>query len=168
MRPRKKAFALPYNSYSNVGLAGNDYHSEKGKTTASARKQEASTPSSLPNPFHLEGDPTRFRKVHMDYQTEVKRIADLCRLRLEDSEIETVTQNFKEIVDYIALLNECNVADVEPTSHVTLHVTGERTPLRQDTLDLSRPNSLPVEDVLGNAPARLDDTFQVPAIIAAD
>ena len=54
-------------------------------------------------------------------------------------------------------LNELDTSNVEPTTHVM--------PLRNVLRDDEARPSLPVDEVLGNAPERDQDHFTVPRII---
>ena len=87
---------------------------------------------------------------------EVEHVAQLARLRLTPEEIETMRAQLSNILEYIDMLKEVDVADVPPTAQVTdlLNI------LRADDV---RP-SLPREDVLANAPDQQDGMFRVKAI----
>jgi aspartyl-tRNA(Asn)/glutamyl-tRNA(Gln) amidotransferase subunit C len=87
---------------------------------------------------------------------EVEHVARLARLRLSPEEIETLRAQLSNILDYIDMLKEVDVAGVPPTAQVTdlLNI------LREDEV---RP-SLPPEDVLANAPDQQDGMFRVKAI----
>ena len=88
---------------------------------------------------------------------EVTQIAFLARLELSDEENEALGGHLNRLLDSFDLLKEINTEDVEPTSH-TIPVQNVMRP------DVSRP-SLPPEDVLSNAPERVDGTFEVPRIV---
>jgi aspartyl-tRNA(Asn)/glutamyl-tRNA(Gln) amidotransferase subunit C len=87
---------------------------------------------------------------------EVEYVARLARLRLSPEEIEKLRAQLSNILDYIDMLKEVDVAGVPPTAQVTdlLNI------LRADEV---RP-SLPREDVLLNAPDQQDGLFRVKAI----
>jgi len=87
---------------------------------------------------------------------EVEHVARLARLRLSPEEIEKLRAQLSNILDYIDMLKEVDVAGVPPTAQVTdlLNI------LREDEV---RP-SLPREDVLANAPDQQDGMFRVKAI----
>ena len=87
---------------------------------------------------------------------EVEHVARLARLRLSPEELEKMRVQLSNILDYIDILKEVDVAGVPPTAQVTdlLNV------LRADEV---RP-SLPREDVLMNAPDQQDGMFRVKAI----
>lgn len=88
---------------------------------------------------------------------EVTNIAFLARLELSDEEVGTLGGHLNRLLENFELLKELDTENVEPTSH-TIPV---RNVLRQD---LCRP-SLSQEEVLSNAPERIDGTFEVPRIV---
>jgi aspartyl-tRNA(Asn)/glutamyl-tRNA(Gln) amidotransferase subunit C len=90
-------------------------------------------------------------------QKEVEHIALLSRLKLTDEERERMTTQLNDIIGFFEQLGELDTTDVEPTSHVI----SMSNVLREDKV---RP-SLPVEDVLENAPDRAGDTFRVPRVV---
>lgn len=88
---------------------------------------------------------------------EVERFARLARLRLEASEAEALTRDLEAILGHVAELEALSTEGVPPTACV--HPVA--TPLRPDT---PRP-SLPPEEALRNAPARLGTAFAVPRVL---
>ena len=88
---------------------------------------------------------------------EVEHVATLARLALSDAELERMRGEMASILGQMAILNELDTSRIPPSPVVA--------PL--DTVmadDEARP-SLPVADVLANAPAVEDDQFRVPAIL---
>jgi aspartyl-tRNA(Asn)/glutamyl-tRNA(Gln) amidotransferase subunit C len=90
---------------------------------------------------------------------EVRRIAQLARLRLAPGEEEKFRVQLSAILDHVAELQQLDLSGVEPMTHAL--AAGEAAPLRRDEV---RP-SLPPEEALANAPAREGTTFKVPRII---
>jgi aspartyl-tRNA(Asn)/glutamyl-tRNA(Gln) amidotransferase subunit C len=88
---------------------------------------------------------------------EVRYVAGLARLELTPGEEREFTAQLNAVLEYMDQLNELDTAGVEPTAHVL----PLRNVLREDEV---RP-SLPVEEVLGNAPEQDQDHFVVPKII---
>ncbi len=88
---------------------------------------------------------------------EVRHVAGLARLELTPGEEREFTAQLNAVLEYMDQLNELDTAVVEPTAHVL----PLRNVLREDEV---RP-SLPVEEVLGNAPEQDQDHFVVPKII---
>lgn len=86
---------------------------------------------------------------------QVLHVAKLARLRVEDDEVETMAGELSVILDHIEKLNELDLDDVEPTSHV---VELENV-LRPDE---PRP-SLPREKALEQAPDTDGTGFRVPS-----
>ncbi|HHE67592.1 MAG TPA: Asp-tRNA(Asn)/Glu-tRNA(Gln) amidotransferase subunit GatC [Candidatus Parcubacteria bacterium] len=48
---------------------------------------------------------------------QIKHIAQLARLELEDKEIESLKKELSSILDYVEKLKEVDISGVEPTSH---------------------------------------------------
>ena len=88
---------------------------------------------------------------------EVRELAMLARLRLSDEEIQAMTDNLGAILEYVDALRALDTAAVEPMTHAVPF----DCPTRPDEV---RP-SLPVEEVLANAPRRDGNFFQVPRIV---
>ena len=86
---------------------------------------------------------------------EVMHVALLARLAIGEQELESMARELSAVLDHIAKMNELDLGDVPPTSHV-VEVTGALRP------DEPRP-SLPREIVLAQAPAVSDGGFLVPS-----
>ena len=85
---------------------------------------------------------------------EVLHVARLARLALTDEEVERLTGELGAILDAVSVVSELDLADVPPTSHPLDLV---------NAWDDDEPReSLPLEDVFANAPAREGDLFRVP------
>jgi aspartyl-tRNA(Asn)/glutamyl-tRNA(Gln) amidotransferase subunit C len=88
---------------------------------------------------------------------DVRHVARLARLALSEDELERMRAEMSAILDYMDKLTSLDTKGVEPTSHAV--------PLR-NVLRADEPvPSLPVDDMLANAPDRDGDTFRVPRII---
>jgi len=85
---------------------------------------------------------------------EVLHVARLARLALTEDEIERLTGELDKILDAVGVVSELDLADVPPTSHPLdlVNVWAEDVP----------HESLPLEDVLANAPAAENGMFRVP------
>ena len=90
-------------------------------------------------------------------QKEVEHIALLARLKLTDEERQRMTTQLNDIMGFFEQPGELDTTDVPPTSHVIPMSNVLRA-------DVVKP-SLPVEDVLENAPDRAGDTFRVPRVV---
>lgn len=88
---------------------------------------------------------------------EVKDIALLARLELDQDEVESLCAELSAILEHMDALAALDTEGVEPMTHavpMTLR-------LRDDDIG----ESLPVDRALAGAPDRVDDYFQVPSII---
>ena len=86
---------------------------------------------------------------------QVLHVARLARLRLSEDEVTRMTSELSTILDHIEKINELDLDDVEPTSHV-IQIENVLRP------DEPRP-SLPREVALEQAPDRRADGFGVPS-----
>ena len=88
-------------------------------------------------------------------RAQVLHVARLARLRLSEDEVGRMSSELSSILDHIEKINELDLDDVEPTSHV---IQLENV-LRED---VPRP-SLPRERALEQAPDAAEGGFRVPS-----
>jgi aspartyl-tRNA(Asn)/glutamyl-tRNA(Gln) amidotransferase subunit C len=88
---------------------------------------------------------------------EVRRIAQLARLALDDDTVERFRGQLQSILDHVAMLDTLGVEGVAPTAHPL----DARQPLRADSV----APSLPVEEALRGAPEALAGLFRVPKVL---
>ena len=87
----------------------------------------------------------------------VKYTANLANIELSDEELGHFTGQLDRILAYVDKLNTLNVADLEPTSHAL----DMKNVYREDFVK----KSLPVSEVIKNAPDKENNLFKVPKII---
>lgn len=88
---------------------------------------------------------------------EVREIAQLARLDLDDAEVEHMTRDLDAILGYVETLREVAIEGVEPMTHAVPF----DCPMRADEI---RP-PLAVDEALANAPRREASFFQVPRVV---
>ena len=88
---------------------------------------------------------------------DVAGLARLARIELTPAELEHLAPQLDVILQSVAHVSDVAAADIPPTSHA-LPLTNV---FRADEV---RP-SLPLEDVLAQAPAAEQDRFRVPRIL---
>jgi aspartyl-tRNA(Asn)/glutamyl-tRNA(Gln) amidotransferase subunit C len=88
---------------------------------------------------------------------EVEHVALLGRLELDEQEIDRFTQQLNSVLEYFEQLRKIDTQGVPPTSHVI--------PLTNVMREDEPAASLPVEDILANAPSRIAETFRVPKVV---
>lgn len=88
---------------------------------------------------------------------DVLHVARLARIALSDEEVERFQAQLSDILDHFDVLRQIDTEGVPPTAHTLDLVNVERD-------DEVRP-SMPVEDVLRNAPVREGDYFRVRAVL---
>ena len=88
---------------------------------------------------------------------EVEHVAFLARLGLTDAEKQTLQEQLSAILEHMRTINELDTSQIPPTAQVI--------PLR----NVMRPDepqpSLPMNEVLRNAPDREGDFFRVPHVL---
>ena len=95
-----------------------------------------------------------------DFNKEVELVSRLARLKLGQDEKEQMAEQLQSILGIAKKIQELDTTGIEPTSHVI----NLPAVLREDEV---RP-SLPVDQVLQNAPRRNKNFFQVPRITAVE
>jgi aspartyl-tRNA(Asn)/glutamyl-tRNA(Gln) amidotransferase subunit C len=86
----------------------------------------------------------------------VKEIASLARLDLSQEETETFVSQFKDILDYVSILNEVDTENVPPA----YAASANKSVIREDRIE----ESIPTEDFLANAPEAKDDYVIIPRV----
>ncbi|MGE3622375.1 MAG: Asp-tRNA(Asn)/Glu-tRNA(Gln) amidotransferase subunit GatC [Bdellovibrionales bacterium] len=87
----------------------------------------------------------------------VAKIAHLARLKIPAEEQQQVAGELSKILDWVAQLDEVNVAGIEPLASVN----DASLRWREDVVnDGGKP-----ADILANAPAKTADFFTVPKVI---
>jgi aspartyl-tRNA(Asn)/glutamyl-tRNA(Gln) amidotransferase subunit C len=94
-------------------------------------------------------------KIQVDEKL-VKEIAFLARLDLSAEETETFVSQFKDILDYVSILNEVDTENIAPAylSSANQSVT------RGDAIE----ESVRTEKFLSNAPQSKDDYVVIPRV----
>jgi len=88
---------------------------------------------------------------------EVEKIAHLARLELTGAEKALYREQLSAILDYAEMLNELDLESIPPTVHAVM---------RQNVLrdDIIKP-SLPVEEILFNAPQQARNQFLIQSVL---
>jgi aspartyl-tRNA(Asn)/glutamyl-tRNA(Gln) amidotransferase subunit C len=88
---------------------------------------------------------------------QVLHIATLCRIGMTDEEVARAQDQLSHILDQFEVLRQLNTDDVPPTSHpVEIHSVFRG--------DAPQP-SLPVDDVLANAPKTEAGHLRIKAVL---
>ena len=90
-------------------------------------------------------------------EEQVRYIAHLSRIHLEDHEVKGLTKNLADILHYIDKLSQADVKDIGPTSHVL--------PLKNVFREDKVLPSLPQDDVMKMSVENSDGSFKVPKVI---
>ncbi len=94
-------------------------------------------------------------KIQVDEKL-VKEIASLARLDLSKEETEMFVSQFKDILDYVSVLNEVDTENVPPA----YLFSANRSITREDVIE----PSVPTDDFLSNAPEARDDYVVIPRV----
>ena len=86
----------------------------------------------------------------------VREIASLARLDLSQEETEIFVSQFKDILDYVSILNEVDTEDVPP-AYLS---SANQTVIREDNIEAS----VVTEEFLANAPHSKDEYVVIPRV----
>jgi aspartyl-tRNA(Asn)/glutamyl-tRNA(Gln) amidotransferase subunit C len=86
----------------------------------------------------------------------VKEIASLARLDLTEEETAMFVSQFKDILDYVSILNEVDTENIPPAY---LSSSNQNVP-REDVVE----PSVPTDEFLSNAPQSKDNYVLIPRI----
>src|ERR671937_831764 len=86
----------------------------------------------------------------------VKEIATLARLDLSQEETEMFVSQFKDILDYVSILNEVDTENVPPAY---LSSANKNQP-REDKIEAS----VPTDEFIANAPQAKDEYVVIPRV----
>jgi aspartyl-tRNA(Asn)/glutamyl-tRNA(Gln) amidotransferase subunit C len=87
----------------------------------------------------------------------VNHVAHLARIKLNAQELDLLSRNLCDIVNFIDKLKQLDVKDVKPTSHIL----PAKSVFRED----KPTQSLTAKDALSNAPMERGGFFVVPKVI---
>lgn len=87
----------------------------------------------------------------------VEYVAHLARIELKSKELEKLSQQLQEILDFIDKLKKIDIKNISPTSHIL----PLNNVLRQDSLK----ESLSPQKALENTPQKEGNFFVVPKVI---
>src|SRR6478672_1740357 len=90
------------------------------------------------------------------YEKLVKEIATLARLDLSQEETELFVSQFKDILDYVSILDDADTENVPP-AYLS---SANKTVVREDVIE----ESVPTKDFLANAPQSKDDYVVIPRV----
>lgn len=88
---------------------------------------------------------------------QVRHIARLARLGIEDAEVGRFAGQLSEILDYFERLEQVDTENVPPTAHTL--------PIHNVFRDDQTAPSLTAEEALANAPQSEDGFFRVRAVL---
>jgi len=86
----------------------------------------------------------------------VKEIASLARLDLTNEETEMFVSQFRDILDYVSILNEVDTENVAPA----YLASANKIVTREDVIEAS----VPTHEFLSNAPQSKDDYVVIPRV----
>lgn len=94
-------------------------------------------------------------KIHVDEKL-VKEIATLARLDLTHEETGMFVSQFKDILEYVSILNEVDTENVPPAYLSSMN----KSVTREDEIE----PSVPTPEFLANAPEAKDDYVVIPRV----
>jgi len=94
-------------------------------------------------------------KIQVDEKL-VKEIAFLARLDLSEQETQVFVSQFKDILDYVSILNEVDTENVPP-AYLS---SANQSVIREDLIE----ESVRTEEFLSNAPQAKNDFVVIPRV----
>ncbi len=88
---------------------------------------------------------------------DIKKIANLAYIKIEDAEMEGIEQKFNQVLKYVSIIEELDLDDVEPMTHVN----EDYNIWRED----ETKESFSLEETLKNAPKHNEQFFKVPKVL---
>ena len=88
---------------------------------------------------------------------DIDTVARLTRIALDEEECETYARELGTVLEFMAVLDELDLSEVEPTRHVVPIAT----PFREDVVG----ETLAQAEALANAPAQDGESFVVPKVV---
>ena len=90
-------------------------------------------------------------------KSQVKKVAKLSRISLEDNKIDSLSKDLDSILTFVEKLNELDTKEIK-----TLKSIADKTlEARNDTVDDGKIK----DDILKNSPEKNEDFFIVPKVI---
>jgi aspartyl-tRNA(Asn)/glutamyl-tRNA(Gln) amidotransferase subunit C len=112
-------------------------------------------------PAHRNGGTTEVAMADTKISPEqVRRVAKLSRLALNEDELARFGAQLGSILGYVAQIERADVTGVEPMAHAA----DLKNVLRDDVVE----GQLPIDKVLQNAPETDGPFFKVPKVIGGD
>ena len=90
-------------------------------------------------------------------EEQVRRVAKLARLNIDDDEVAALTRQLGAILGYVAQLDELDTTNVEPLAHCL--------PIQNALRDDEIRESLSNDEALANAPQRDGEFFAIPKVL---
>lgn len=88
---------------------------------------------------------------------EIKRIADLARLEIDESEIDNYILNLQDILNFANIVNNAPVENLD----VTIGANEAKNVFRKDEVEVFEDN----EALLANAKEKERNMFKIPKVI---
>lgn len=88
---------------------------------------------------------------------DLQKLARLAALELGDRELDSLTADLEQILDYVEKLNTLDTHSMEPLSQPTSRRLREREDRPEQQLER--------EDILRNAPEIQEEMFRVPPVL---
>ena len=90
-------------------------------------------------------------------KNQVKKVAKLSRISLEESKLESLSKDLASILNFVEQLNKLNTNEINPLTSV-VHKTLE---FRNDVINDGKIKN----EILKNSPSKNEDFFIVPKVI---
>lgn len=88
---------------------------------------------------------------------EIIKVSEKCKIKISEEEIESFSEDFSEILEYVKIIEEVDLENVEHT----YFINNGKNPLREDIIG----ESLPSEEAIKNAPDEKYGYFKLPNVM---
>ena len=89
--------------------------------------------------------------------SDIRKVAELARLELQEDQIQTYTEQLEEILSYVEQLQQIDTTNIPPTTRAVEVINA----VREDSVEVNCSR----EDILNQSPQREGDFFRVPKIL---
>jgi aspartyl-tRNA(Asn)/glutamyl-tRNA(Gln) amidotransferase subunit C len=89
---------------------------------------------------------------------QIEHLAKLARLKLNEEEIKSLTEDLNKILNYVKKIEELNLENIEPSTSII-----EKLDLRED--EVKEKNQEEREKIIDNFPQKENNYLKVPKIL---
>lgn len=89
---------------------------------------------------------------------EIRHLAKLARLQLNEEEIESLTEDLNKILEYVGKINELNLESFPPLTNILDNLSLRRDEIKESDFEI-------IQKILDNFPDKENNYLKVPKIL---